>query len=145
MKYAILALLLLLSACMQTPEETLETPSDTADANPLAKEGTHVLCEEGSCRDVNGCPEGYDEFMSQIGPACVMSFDQDEISTWQMCARSSDTCSCTYVARDTKGTQLTWGTAGEGLRCAPENYRDYMVHNGLSGVDQNGEEYAMIA
>lgn len=160
MKYALIALLLLIAAC--TPQDTIDTPGGmpaldpqngendpSGDLNPNGtlggKRGTHTICEDGSCYERNGCPEGYDEFMSQIGPACVKHYGKEDIAEWPTCARSYSGCECTYVSRDTTGTQLSWETAVEGLRCAPENYRDFMVHGGLSGVDEDGEEYAMIA
>ena len=148
-----LVIALLLLGCTQTADQTIDTPADVPPETPENGteatsgdlEGTHSICEDGECRKANGCPAGYDEFMSQIGPACVQHYGKEEISTWPVCKFSNDNCSCTYVSRDTQGSQLTWNTLDEGLRCAPENYRDYMVHNGLSGVDENGEEYAMIA
>jgi hypothetical protein len=102
--------------------------------------GTHIICENDRCYRNDGCPVGYDEYMAQVGPACVRHYGSEEIAQWETCSRSSSDCECVYASKDTAGNPVP-----SVLRCAPSEYRNYMVHSGLSGVDKWGNGYTMIA
>jgi hypothetical protein len=135
--------LLILAACSPGAEKGA-APNGTAITSGT-RAGTHIICEGGSCSYANGCPDGYDEFMAQVGPACVKHYGKEEISQWPGCRRSSDSCACTDAARDTQGNEIAWPD-DTSLRCAPAGYRNYMVSTGgLSGVDEHGRKYHAIA
>jgi hypothetical protein len=144
MKYMLFALLALfvLGACSNTQE----IPEDNSgnDDLPSYAQGTHMICENGDCRYENGCPAGYDEFMAQMGPACVKHYGVEEIDAWQTCSRSTQDCDCVMATRTTDGAQIKQSEENA-FRCAPEGYGNYLIHFGKTGLDENGDQYTAIA
>ena len=120
------------------------------------KQGTHLICENGECRDVNGCPEGYDEYPGQLKQMCVKHYSEAEIKAWQSCTNSgscTNGSSCVFAPLTTENREISWsgtqnpqGLYNESLKCAPEDYKTFLLHtSGASGVDESGQFYSVIA
>lgn len=164
MRYMIFALLALvaLSACNEENLAGGTLPTEDPNGNPIdtwndgpagdampprdevLKEGTHVTCENGECVRSFGCQAGYDEFQSQIGPACVKHAGIEEIGSWPTCTKSSDTCDCVMASKTTDGAVIKQ-SAENAFKCVPESYSNFLVHSGKTGKDDAGEEYSVIA
>ncbi len=111
------------------------------------KKGTHLIYKDGQWTDINGCPQGYDEFQGQIKKMCVTHYGPAEIQSWPVCQNAA-TCSthlCVLANRQTNGQEIAWKGINE-YRCVPPDYRDFMLHtSGASGIDENGDKYSVIA
>jgi hypothetical protein len=123
-----LLILVLLAACT--------TPQEPAQGLP----GQRIVCQEGSCTYVDACNATQDEFLAQVGPACVTHYGEEAIRSWQICTRSSSTCNCILAAQTTRSEPVD-----AGYRCVPHDYMDYMINAGVSGLDENGMGYDAIA
>jgi hypothetical protein len=112
----------------------------------VVKEGV-VICEDGSCWNVDECPEDYDEYGAQAGPACVKHYDKKEISAWPEC-RTSTACgdlTCAYASKTTEGQDIAWLNDKGAWRCIPDDYSGYLINMGMRTLDENGQESVVIA
>jgi hypothetical protein len=102
------------------------------------------------------CAASEDSYMSQLGPVCIKHYGDAEIKKWKTCntqAQCTAGDSCVYATRTTDNKEVAWsgapneqGPYKESLRCVPEEYKNYLLHtSGVSGVDENGQSYSMIA
>lgn len=142
------------SACSNTnvigyiPGECAVDREDGSD-QMFPGEGEFVLCKDGGCQIVDECPAGYDEFASQIGPACQRAVTKQLVEQWEMC-ETSLACSedefCTFIDHGTSDRQFKWDSPEEAWRCMPQDYNSYLIHgSGMTTRDEFGRESTMIA
>jgi hypothetical protein len=101
------------------------------------------------------CQAGMSSYMSQLGLVCMNTYEESTIMKWKTCT-SDKQCSgdrCIYATIDTHQNEIKWsgaknaqGVYASSLRCAPEDYFNYLLHtSGVSGIDEKGEFYSVIA
>lgn len=125
-----------------------------APAGDLAPGGQYTFCENEMQRQtaqeqgwtcVTECPDGYDEYASQIGKRCVEHYGTDKIGTWPICQTALDCpegtmCTAAHVTTESENVPEPE------YRCAPQDYTDFLLHTaGLTTVDENGETSVVIA
>lgn len=92
---------------------------------------------------VEQCPEGFDQFMTQIGiQMCISHYGLTEIEQWSICEKSTESCNCVKAYETTDELQITDAQ----YRCAPEKYSSRLLfRGGVDSLDENGERSVMIA
>jgi hypothetical protein len=95
----------------------------------------------GICVDV--CPYNFDVYTTQTGiEVCIEHYGKEEISQWETCERSTDTCECVKAYETTKGDPIE----DPQYRCVPENYAERLLfRGGVDKLDENGEQSVAIA
>jgi hypothetical protein len=91
------------------------------------------------------CPAGQASYMSLTGLVCMRQYSEADLRALATCTTAA-ACeaneSCIYPTRSTDGVQFDRTL---GLRCAPQEYFNLLLHtSGAVGVDEKGEEYAVI-
>lgn len=121
------------------PEEpsVSEKFSARCDAAPeWVREGDFL--ENFDC--VSSCPE--ESYSTQIGlEVCIELLDKEYFESLPECSRSSDSCDCILPTSTTAGEEIDVG-----FRCVEhENYKNRMVHYGLTRLDEFGQQSTVIA
>lgn len=95
----------------------------------------------GICVDT--CPGNYDPFVTQIGiTLCIPHYGVEEISQWEECSRSSNTCNCVRTYETTREEQIE----NAPYRCVPELYAQRLLfRGGQDSLDENGQQSVIIA
>lgn len=95
----------------------------------------------GICVDV--CPGNYDAFTTQTGiQVCIRHYGEEEISEWETCDRSTDSCECVKASETTTGEPIDEPE----YRCVPDKYAERMLfRSGVDKLDENGEQSVAIA
>ena len=112
-----------------TPTESGFNPQDYA-------KNVNALC-------VESCPQGYDEYMTQIGVRdCIKHYGEEEISTWPSCSRSSESCDCVKTTQTTLSNEIPDAT----YRCVPKQYAERLLFtSGQDRLDEFGRSSTAIA
>ncbi|MBS3104091.1 hypothetical protein J4222_03945 [Candidatus Woesearchaeota archaeon] len=107
------------------------------------------MAEEYGWDCVDICPGNYDEYYTQIGStACIIHYGEEEISEWETCDRSSDSCNCVKAYETTDGHKSAEEVQVENakFRCVPEEYAERLLfRGGQERLDENGEFSTIIA
>lgn len=92
---------------------------------------------------VDECPQGFDEYMTQIGvEMCIVAYDEQTISAWETCTQSSNSCNCVKAYETTGDEQIDDAQ----YRCVPDQYAERLLfRGGQDRLDENGEQGVMIA
>ncbi len=95
----------------------------------------------GICVDI--CPGNFDPYMTQIGvEVCIEHYGVQEISSWQTCDRSTDTCECVKAYETTTEEPIPDAQ----YRCVPPQYAMRLLfRSGQDRLDENGEPSVAIA
>jgi len=130
-------------------ERVTQSTGCTACANPSIVGYWPGSCEQPpSDTPSSACADNEDQYMSQIGPACVTRASEADIKAWAQCTDAS-TCGsdrCAIAARTTNGPEITWSNEAASFRCVPEDYALFLLHtSGLTAIDENGERTTAIA
>ena len=93
------------------------------------------------CVDI--CPNNYDPYVTQIGAEmCILHYGVEEIEGWEICERSSDSCSCVRAYE----TTISEPVDNAQFRCVPDQYAEKLLFRaGQERIDENGEIGVMIA
>lgn len=93
------------------------------------------------CVDI--CPRNYDPYITQIGAEmCILHYGTEEISKWEVCGRSSESCSC-VKAYETTNNELI---ENPDFRCVPQQYAERLLfRSGQERLDEEGRLSAVIA
>ena len=96
---------------------------------------------QGIC--VDRCPEGFDAYMTQTGiELCIQHYGEAEISRWNTCKKSTNTCNCAKAYETTTGEQIS----DSEYKCVPQQYEERLLfRGGLDSLDENGKQAVMIA
>lgn len=135
----------------ECPGTLLENGKEYAICDNLPT-GFEQLREEYNC--VDECPAGLDSYGTDIGLVkCIKPLGKEEFMTWQPCKRSVD-CeeTCAYATITTDGREVEWdeaddanGYPADSLRCITKEYSNFLIHRGLTSVDEKGKVSVAIA
>lgn len=130
--------------------------NETAPANDSApqSESRFMLCSRNEYGDtsffedqgwtcVEECPEGYDEYVAQIGWVCVQHYGAEEIASWPVCERQTQCgeATCGRASVTTDGQDIPDAQ----FRCLPQDYEGFMINRGLELKDENGQTTMVIS
>lgn len=126
------------------PQQKLRAPMMVCN-----NEQSTATAEQFGFECVQTCPEGYDQYGSQIGLTCVEHSGEEEILSWPTCTTSA-TChseaQCVFATQTTDAKEIPWKTEEAGFRCALNSYVNYLLHTvGATTIDENGEKITAIA
>lgn len=114
-----------------------------SDPPQLRCQQKYLLCDTEGCEKLDECPEGYDIYGSQLGPACVMHYEREDIESWEEC-NSAQMCTgtCGLADQTTEGVPIERAE----FRCLPPDYSNFLLHtSGMTMLDENGQQSTVIA